>query len=57
MKIYRMKIQNKRTGETKTYTSPKQGSAPTGYKCIGVLGYLEIFTEALKKQGIRLVIN
>lgn len=41
MKIYRMKIQNKKTGETKTYTSAHQGSAPAGYKCIGVLGYYE----------------
>ena len=49
MKIYRMKIQNKKTGETKTYTSAHQGSAPAGYKCIGVLGYY----ETPKKEGGR----
>ena len=41
MKIYRMLIENIRTGERMTYTSARQGSAPAGWKCIGVLGYYE----------------
>ena len=41
MKIYRMLIENIRTGERMTYTSTRQGSAPAGWKCIGVLGYYE----------------
>ena len=40
-KIYRMLVVNERTQERKTYLSPHQGSAPSGWKCAGVLGYFE----------------
>lgn len=41
MKYYRMAIRNKRTGEKDTYVSVKQGAAPAGWECTGVLGYFE----------------
>ncbi len=41
MKFYRMVIENVRTGERSTYISPHQGSAPAGWKCVGVCGYFE----------------
>jgi hypothetical protein len=40
-RFFRMLIQNLRTGERRTYISARQGSAPAGWKCIGVLGYYE----------------
>ena len=47
MKYYHMiiaKLDPERPGETddttrREYISPKQGSAPKGWKCIGVCGY------------------
>ena len=41
VKYYRMLIKNNRTGEKKTYISNRQGAAPAGWTCIGVLGYYE----------------
>ena len=41
MKYYRMAIVNLKTGEKDTYVSVHQGSAPPGWKCVGVLGYFE----------------
>jgi hypothetical protein len=41
MKIYRMIIENLKTGERSTYTSPHQGAAPTGWKCVAVCGSYE----------------
>jgi hypothetical protein len=41
MKYFRMKIQNIRTGATDTYVSKRQGAAPSGWRCIGVLGCYE----------------
>jgi hypothetical protein len=41
MKIYRMIIENIRTGERSTYTSQHAGAAPAGWKCISVCGYYE----------------
>jgi len=46
MKLYRMKIKNIRTGEQDTYVSKHQGTAPAGWKCIGVLGYYETTSES-----------
>lgn len=40
-RFYRMKIQCIRTGETDTYISERQGAAPSGWRCIGVLGYYD----------------
>ncbi len=39
MKIYRMIIENARTGERSSYTSQRAGAAPAGWKCIAVCGY------------------
>ena len=41
MKIYRMIIENSKTGERATYTSKHAGAAPAGWKCIAVCGYFE----------------
>ena len=42
MKYYRMLIEKDGKPESrKTYTSPRQGSAPHGWKCIAVIGYHE----------------
>lgn len=40
-KVYIMIIENPKTGERKAYKNTKQGSAPTGWKCVGVSGYFE----------------
>ena len=40
-KFYRMKVRNRRTGETDTYVSERQGSAPAGWESTGVLGYFD----------------
>lgn len=39
MKIYRMIIENTRTGERSTHTSQRAGAAPAGWICISVCGY------------------
>lgn len=39
MKYYHMIIE--RDGKRREYISPKQGSTPAGWKCIGVCGYHE----------------
>jgi hypothetical protein len=39
--VYIMLIENPKTGEKKTYKSPRQGSAPAGWICKGVLGGYE----------------
>lgn len=41
MKIYKMIIENTRTGERSTYTSQRAGASPAGWKCIAVCGYYE----------------
>jgi hypothetical protein len=41
MKIYRMIIENIKTGERVVYTSHRAGAAPAGWKCISVCGYYE----------------
>lgn len=41
MKIYRMIIENLKTGERVSYNSNRPGSAPAGWKCIAVCGYYE----------------
>lgn len=41
MKIYRMIIENARTGERKQYSSQHAGAAPAGWICISVCGYYE----------------
>lgn len=41
MRFFRMKIENIRTKEQDTYISKQQGAAPSGWRCIGVLGYYE----------------
>lgn len=41
MRFFRMKIENIRTKERDTYISKHQGTAPAGWKCIGVLGYYD----------------
>ena len=41
MKIYRMVIENIKTGERTTYTSHHAGSAPAGWRCVSVCGYYE----------------
>lgn len=41
MKFYKMLIENPKTGEKKSYTSKRQGAAPSGWRCVGVLGYFE----------------
>ncbi len=41
MKYYRMAIRNIKTGKRDTYISPRQGSAPAGWVCVGVCGYFE----------------
>ena len=40
-RFFRMKIVNIRTGETDTYISERQGAAPSGWRCTGVLGYYD----------------
>lgn len=41
-KYYHMLVQSiKCPSMTKTYISPRQGSAPAGWKCIAVMGYHE----------------
>lgn len=40
-RFFRMKIENIRTGEKSTYISERQGAAPPGWRCIGVLGYYD----------------
>ena len=40
-KKYRMRIENIKTKERDTYISERQGAAPAGWKCVGVLGYFE----------------
>ena len=40
-KYYRMIVKNIRMGETDTYVSERQGSAPAGWKCTGVCGCFE----------------
>lgn len=39
MKYYHMIVE--KDGKRKEHISPKQGSAPAGWKCIGVCGYHE----------------
>jgi hypothetical protein len=39
MKIYRMIIENTRTGARSTYTSQRAGASPAGWICISVCGY------------------
>lgn len=41
MKLYRMTIENIRTGERKIYVDKRQGSSPSGWKCVGVCGWFE----------------
>ena len=41
MKIYKMILENIKTGERVTYTSHRPGAAPAGWKCIAVCGYYE----------------
>lgn len=36
--FYRMVIENPKTGEIKSYVSKKQGAAPAGWICKGVVG-------------------
>jgi len=40
-KFYRNAVINNRTGAKDTYVSERQGSAPAGWKCVGVCGYFE----------------
>ena len=40
-RFYRNAVKNKRTGETDTYISKKQGASPPGWICTGVCGYFE----------------
>lgn len=44
-KYYRNAVRNNRTGETDTYVSERQGSAPSGWTCTGVYGYFEVTDE------------
>lgn len=41
MKYYRMVIEHIKTGERKTYISVHPGTAPAGWRCVGVCGYFE----------------
>lgn len=47
MKIYRMIVEpisilpGDENNERKSYTSPRAGSAPSGYRCVAVVGYYE----------------
>jgi hypothetical protein len=41
MTYYRMLIRNIRTGEKDTYISNRQGAAPAGWVCVGVIGKFE----------------
>lgn len=47
MKFYKMIIEPIRAlpgdgeKERKSYTSPKAGAAPCGYRCVAVVGYFE----------------
>lgn len=56
MKIYRMIIEPLSTlpgdgeKERKSYTSPKAGSAPPGYRCIAVVGYYEKPSREKEKE-------
>lgn len=36
--------------ERKSYTSPKAGSAPSGYRCIAVVGYFEKPSREKEKE-------
>lgn len=49
MKYYHMIIE--RDGKRREYISPKQGSAPAGWNCIGVCGYHEA-PQAKKKSTV-----
>lgn len=40
-RYYRMAVRNKKTGETDTYVSERQGASPSGWECTGVCGYFE----------------
>ena len=56
MKMYKMIVEPiKRLpgdGESlrKSYTSPKQGSAPVGFRCVAVVGYFEKPSRKDKRQ-------
>lgn len=50
MKYYRMAIRNIKTGKRDTYISPRQGSAPAGWVCVGVCGYFEKPTRAKEQE-------
>lgn len=41
-KYYRNAVRNNKTGETDTYVSERQRSAPSGWTCTGVCGYFEV---------------
>lgn len=50
MKFYHMIIEKDGKPETRReYIHPRQGSAPAGWKCIGVCGYHETPTKPGRK--------
>ena len=56
MRIYRMVIEplyrlpEDAEKERKSYTSPKAGSAPRGYRCVAVVGYFEKASKEKEKE-------
>lgn len=41
MRVFRMAIENNKTGQRDTYLSIHQGASPAGWRCIGVCGYYD----------------
>ena len=41
-RYFRNVVKHNKTGERDTYVSERQGSAPAGWKCVGVCGMFEV---------------
>lgn len=48
MRYYRMIVEPKAGGAREVYINTRQGAAPNGYKCTGVLGYYDKPREVQK---------